>query len=80
MKTWIEDGNKMVSYTSQELKEKRARGESQTDWAKVDAMTDDELDAIIAKDPDDFTPTDEELARAYRPNLGEKPPSERNRH
>jgi uncharacterized protein (DUF4415 family) len=31
----------------------RRRGESRTDWAKVDAMTEAELEASIAADPDD---------------------------
>ncbi len=30
----------------------RARGESRTDWARVDAMTEAELEAAIASDPD----------------------------
>jgi uncharacterized protein (DUF4415 family) len=30
----------------------RARGESRTDWARVDAMTEEELEAAIASDPD----------------------------
>ncbi len=45
------DGN-IVSYTAEELKEMRARGESKTDWARVDAMTEAELEAAIASDPD----------------------------
>lgn len=30
-----------------------ARGESRTDWARARAMTDEELEAIIADDPDE---------------------------
>jgi uncharacterized protein (DUF4415 family) len=30
----------------------RARGDDQTDWARVDAMTEAELEAAIASDPD----------------------------
>jgi uncharacterized protein (DUF4415 family) len=30
----------------------RARGESRTDWARLDAMTEEELAAAIASDPD----------------------------
>jgi uncharacterized protein (DUF4415 family) len=37
----------------------RARGESQTDWARVDAMTEEELERAIAADPDaDLGPVD----------------------
>jgi uncharacterized protein (DUF4415 family) len=31
----------------------RRRGESRSDWARVDAMTEAELDASISADPDD---------------------------
>jgi hypothetical protein len=41
------DGN-IVSYTVEELEQMRARGEDQTDWARVDAMTEEELEAAIA--------------------------------
>jgi len=42
-----------VRYTAEEIDEMRARGESRTDWAAVKAMTEDELEASIAADPDD---------------------------
>jgi uncharacterized protein (DUF4415 family) len=45
------DGD-IVSYTVAELEAMRARGESRTDWARVDAMTEEELEAAIASDPD----------------------------
>jgi uncharacterized protein (DUF4415 family) len=45
------NGN-IVSYTVEELDEMRARGDSRTDWARVDAMTEAELEAAIASDPD----------------------------
>jgi hypothetical protein len=35
------DGD-IVSYTVEELEQMRARGESRTDWARVDAMTEAE--------------------------------------
>ena len=38
----------IVRYTAEELDEMRRRGEDKTDWAKVDAMTEDELEASIA--------------------------------
>lgn len=40
------DGN-IVSYTYDELEEMRERGEDLTDWARVDAMTEEELEASI---------------------------------
>src|ERR1700730_18581806 len=40
-------------YSADDLEAKRRRGESRTDWAKVDAMIEDELEASIAPDPDD---------------------------
>lgn len=36
------------------------------DWKKLDAMTDDEIDAAAAADPDNPPMTDEELASAWR--------------
>jgi uncharacterized protein (DUF4415 family) len=42
----------IVSYTVEELEAMRARGESQTDWARLDAMTEEQLEAAIASDPD----------------------------
>jgi uncharacterized protein (DUF4415 family) len=45
------DGD-IVSYTVAELEQMRSRGESKTDWARVDAMTEAELEAAIASDPE----------------------------
>jgi uncharacterized protein (DUF4415 family) len=41
----------IVSYTAEELDAMRARGEGQTDWAKVNAKTEAELAADMASDP-----------------------------
>lgn len=45
---------RIVSYTAEELLAKLASGElkSQSDWARVDAMTEEELERAIAEDPD----------------------------
>lgn len=43
----------IVRYTAEELQEMRRRGDDRTDWVKVDAMTEEELEASIAADPDD---------------------------
>ena len=45
------DGD-IVSYTAEELRAMIARGEDRTDWARVDALTEAELEAAIASDPD----------------------------
>jgi hypothetical protein len=62
------DGN-IVSYTVEELEQMRARGESKTDWARVDAMTEAELEAAIASDPDwaDIPPTGTSTLRPIIP-------------
>jgi uncharacterized protein (DUF4415 family) len=39
-----------VSYTFDELREMRERGEDLTNWARVDAMTEEELEASIDED------------------------------
>ncbi len=38
---------RIVQYTADEIDEMRRRGESRTDWARVDAMTEEELEASI---------------------------------
>ena len=40
------DGN-IVSYTAEEIDARIDRGESQTDWARVDAMTEEEIEAVV---------------------------------
>jgi uncharacterized protein (DUF4415 family) len=42
----------IVRYSANEIREKIARGESKTDWARVDAMTDEEIEAQMRDDPD----------------------------
>lgn len=39
-------------YTADELREMVRRGESRTDWARIDAMTEADLEQAIASDPD----------------------------
>ena len=43
----------IARYTAEEISAMLARGESRTDWAAVKAMTEEELEASIAADPDD---------------------------
>jgi len=43
----------IVRYTADEIDEMLARGEDQTDDARLDAMTEEELEAAIASDPDE---------------------------
>src|ERR1035441_5465952 len=45
-------------YSDKELIEMRRRGESGTDWTKVDSTTEAELEASIAADPDDVRELD----------------------
>ena len=42
----------IVSYSIQEIEDRIARGGSRTDWARVDAMTDAEIEANMRDDPD----------------------------
>lgn len=46
------DNDHIVRYSELELHEKRARGESRTDDARLAAMTETELEQSIADDPD----------------------------
>lgn len=43
---------RIVSYSADEIRQKIARGESKTDWARVDAMTDADVEAAMRDDPD----------------------------
>jgi uncharacterized protein (DUF4415 family) len=38
---------RIVRYTAEEIDDMLRRGESQTDWARIDAMTEEELEASI---------------------------------
>lgn len=40
-------------YSVEEIRAKRERGEDQTDWSKVDSMTEAEIAAAIASDPEE---------------------------
>jgi uncharacterized protein (DUF4415 family) len=44
---------RIVSYTAEELRAMQARGESKSDWVRAAAMTDEQLEASIAADPDE---------------------------
>ena len=60
----------IVSYTIKEIQEMIARGESQTDWARVDAMTDEDIERAMRDDPDwkDFMDIDWSKARMVIPD------------
>lgn len=60
METWIENGKKFVSYTSEELE----NHEDQTDWEAIKNMTEEDIQAGIASDPDAFELTEEDFATA----------------
>ena len=42
-----------VRYTADELAAMRQRGETRSDWAKAAAITQEEIEAQIAADPDE---------------------------
>ena len=54
----MKNKEKIVRYTSEEI-EKMPR---QTDWGRVDSITDEELDKMVKNDPDDVYLTDEDFA------------------
>ncbi len=43
----MSDEERIVRYTGEEIDEMIRRGESKTDWARVDALTEEELEASI---------------------------------
>jgi len=48
----VEKAKDIRRYTADELRAMIARGEDRTDWARVDAKTEEELEQDIASDPD----------------------------
>ena len=48
----MENERNIKRYTAAELEDMRTRGETFTDWARVDAKTEEELEHDIAADPD----------------------------
>jgi uncharacterized protein (DUF4415 family) len=42
----------IVRYTIEEIEAMSARGEDKTDWARVDAMTDEDIERAMRDDPD----------------------------
>ena len=44
----------IVSYTAEELKSLIEQGGDQTDWAKVNATSEQDIEASILADPDDI--------------------------
>lgn len=43
----------IVSYTADEIDEMIRRGEDKTNWEKFDTITEEELEKLIASDPDE---------------------------
>ena len=44
---------RIVKYTAEQIDEMLRRGESKTDWAKVDAMTEEDIERLTKDDPDE---------------------------
>lgn len=59
-----------VSYTIEEIEAMIARGEGKTDWARVDAMTDEDIERAMRDDPDwqDFMDIDWSKAKMVIPD------------
>ena len=51
------------TYTAEQIDKAVARGEDRTDWTRVDAMTDAELEERIVADPDEAE-ADPDLTKA----------------
>ncbi len=49
----MQKSERIVRYTPEELREKREKYGTMTDWARVEAMTEEEIEAAIASDPDE---------------------------
>ncbi|GJD44042.1 hypothetical protein AFCDBAGC_1904 [Methylobacterium cerastii] len=69
----MESGKRIVSYPSAELKAMVERGESETDWEAVKAMTDAEVEAAIASDPDEAGREIDWSKAVFHPESRKKP-------
>ncbi|MGB3586308.1 MAG: BrnA antitoxin family protein [Tunicatimonas sp.] len=58
---------KIVRYSAEEIKKMKGN----TDWERVDAITDEELEEIVKNDPDDVYLSDEDLAKGTFYRKGE---------
>lgn len=47
--------NNITSYTAKELKSMHSKGQSKTNWKKLNTITDSELEEAIKSDPDSDT-------------------------
>ncbi len=43
---------RIVKYSADEIHQKIAKGEDRTDWARVDALTDEDIERAMRDDPD----------------------------
>lgn len=59
----------IVRYSADEIRRMAERGETKTNWARVDAMTDEEIEAQMRDDPDwaDFMDIDWSKATVVYP-------------
>jgi len=65
---------RIVRYTSDEIDKQLAKGEGKTDWERVDALTEEEINAAALSDPD-AQPTDYDFwknARVVTPDMRAK--------
>jgi len=63
----MQKSERIVSYTAEELREKRARGESKTNWAYVDSLTEEELEASIDYEDEGYFDLERGRAKPDRP-------------
>jgi len=54
------------------MSKRRGKGPGRTDWARVDAMTDEEVERRARRDPDCPPMTERDLARMHRPTLARR--------
>ncbi|MEM7531811.1 MAG: BrnA antitoxin family protein [Chloroflexota bacterium] len=63
----MEKNENIMSYTATELQEMRKNGLDETNWERFHAITDEELEQIIAEDPDEDLDIDWSSARVVIP-------------
>jgi uncharacterized protein (DUF4415 family) len=63
----MQKSERIVRYAAEELDEKLRRGEDLTDWAALDALTEEELEASIDFEEEGYPIWESMVARNFRP-------------
>ena len=63
----MQTNERIVRYSAEELRQKRARGETLTDWAYIDSLTEEELEASIDYEDEGYFDPDNGVVKPEHP-------------